>query len=1443
MYNSSNDLSCSNHYSNDTAYRDDRHNGQPIPNHRDLQDTFYRRDTHGQFVPISNETRATSSCINDNTTNSGTPVGSSTPDWDGWPDGYFTRNFTQDEFNETGKLRTHWAMFVNGGDRKGQTSSSTWEGGKKATRRCLGVIECDDPVCKVLIRPYTKGHQQQLQEKCKCGGTLELRSCNVVSVLHTWAGGVHYSNGGYHLHRRPTHILHLLPDQENRFQELVRSHPKSGPLQLVVGVPGLHGPGKSAADISRVFLNAARVSKERQKVTNEIGPSADGFIASFSRFEDEHPGFVINSVIGKVTVISVQTEFMRSQLVKDSTLNGPINGMVNDAAHGWWRESNSLLMVTSTYCPQLHCWVPSVMSYTNGASTEHFTQHFQAVFQSISLEVKKRKRKLTDADFAGVMDFSQAEHAGFVSAFIMFWSTNPEDTRTRQELQIAAERLLKGCREHFRAQVSRVACITGVIPPSEKEGFTKRALALLDAPTSALFLSHASQLIDDFPKIKSWIDWWMRPSVASMLFESERKMDVELWDSLPASTNAEESMHWKLYSACGRNHAFLEGMYSLHAVAVYYERLFLAALEGAPIRYGDAEPWKVIAAHIGRTKKSRAPDPAEGKKRKRNDGRPPDTAKELLQVKKPRINSTKRSNTSKVEPDWLVVDTIMDGLSKDSAIKLVLEHFKYRLHLNLTDRSGAYSMEQDRNKIRTLLRKRKVISTIGEHEPLLSWFYQLLRLEDKPSTFRSIAAFEIHSINIHTCSGTPPTGGTHVQISRQQYRGRVHQLTREDYTIFSGDFDLYFNNLLSLERQPTAHSTCWRVKDGVSLCPGKHTSTGKLVLSMPLIYTFDIALDDDDNPPSWNFPEILNLTQDNPDLVYELLGLGFINDAHNHFIARYVSDGHGKKAVQSRARPCSTYGATIETHLAGENTHIPAGFVPYQVFYRLRGGLDAQSSYFNLRSDLISRKFNLGIAANGLSAPCSITYIDPTFIPMKVKDRTWIYNPFKANTLEYITKGARGRRPPSKLSISSVTSDSPESEEEVQYNLNSAACSIAPSDTSLPLSSFSLDCLCGVHGDGNLHYNPMVNGPAIQCDDCKGWSHIACQRNGRASNLSAKESFICDNCDPTHILPKRRASERKKIEARTGYKEPLTLRLRSGRGALARVGIYFYPVRLIQMVGDGWNVRWWRGNEYSSSVPGPPVETSFVSLTDLHDSLWRNRFERRQIRLGKWKHACEVPTSEDILSDPTSQCCPVPYTALTHEILSPFKDVLMKLTLNSASIDSSDIPAKAWLESNNLSLKDSPVPFVGHLSLVERAQISNWFDQHITAGDPKLRLSWLARLPIAHAFTIYIAHSLQPSGSTPVSQNEHSTELINEAWEIQMSGMPLRSIDIDVDRTCLHRLEEDMFEVSSRAEMAGYYQWGLDAGPHQDDWDPYLGLPDSWNLGDHQFDEELLQVS
>jgi hypothetical protein len=175
------------------------------------------------------------------------------------------------------------------------------------------------------------------------------------------------------------------------------------------------------------------------------------------------------------------------------------------------------------------------------------------------------------------MDFSDAERIGFIKAFITFWIQRPGNTRTRQELQTAAERLLKGCREHYRAGVTRVSRISAAVPPDMAEAFKDRAMNLLHLSNSEDFLAQAALLVRDFPKLKDWMEWWMRPTHAQMLFESERQMDIGLWESIPDTNNAEESMHWKLYSACGRNHRFLEGMHALHKVAVYYERLYEAA--------------------------------------------------------------------------------------------------------------------------------------------------------------------------------------------------------------------------------------------------------------------------------------------------------------------------------------------------------------------------------------------------------------------------------------------------------------------------------------------------------------------------------------------------------------------------------------------------------------------------------------------------------------------------------------------------------------------------------------------------------------------------------------------------------------------------------------------------------------------------------------------------
>ncbi|OBZ71233.1 hypothetical protein A0H81_08564 [Grifola frondosa] len=240
-------------------------------------------------------------------------------------------------------------------------------------------------------------------------------------------------------------------------------------------------------------------------------------------------------------------------MVKESLLDGAVNGLVSDAAHGFWLERNSLLIVTSCYAPSLNRWIPGLFTYSNGASALHFEHHFYALFESIAKEASNRGLEVSDTMFSDVMDFSEAERGGFIAAFTRFWRVRSDDVRSDDELAEAATKLLKGCRQHFRAGVTRVKSISGVVSPSDVSAFQRHAEALLNAPDIDTFKECANTLLAAFPKVKPWLSWWLRDAHASMLFDSQRKMEPEIWDSIPETTNAEEAMHWTLHCTRSSN--------------------------------------------------------------------------------------------------------------------------------------------------------------------------------------------------------------------------------------------------------------------------------------------------------------------------------------------------------------------------------------------------------------------------------------------------------------------------------------------------------------------------------------------------------------------------------------------------------------------------------------------------------------------------------------------------------------------------------------------------------------------------------------------------------------------------------------------------------------------------------------------------------------------------
>ncbi|KAI0742317.1 hypothetical protein C8Q80DRAFT_1238022 [Daedaleopsis nitida] len=184
----------------------------------------------------------------------------------------------------------------------------------------------------------------------------------------------------------------------------------------------------------------------------------------------------------------------------------------------------------------------------------------------------------------------------------------------------------------------------------------------------------------------------------------------------------------------------------------------------------------------------------------------------------------------------------------------------------------------------------------------------------------------------------------------------------------------------------------------------------------------------------------------------------------------------------------------------------------------------------------------------------------------------------------------------------------------------------------------------------------------------------------------------------------------------------------------------------------------------------------------------------------------------------------------------PSLDVPKSLTLST-------IPALQLVLENQTSAvysaRQGVVPYVGNLDIESRAQIHNWIDTNIP-GAPSTRHLWIGRYPVAHAITLVLIKRMQDD-----RKPQDGAKLLTQAWAVQTeSSMKDDTLSaVDVDAECLRALELRMFERSKAAGDVGYFQWGLDAGDHEEHWDPYDSLPNDWNVGDYEPDdpEELLE--
>ncbi|KAH7874303.1 uncharacterized protein C8R40DRAFT_1171405 [Lentinula edodes] len=569
--------------------------------------------------------------------------------WNTTPQGNFALDVSHSEYEGSGKFQVDWACQTSSGrKRKGASYASSYlENGHRTYRQCLGTIHCGNKDCAVTIRPHTHTRAailKQLNHSCKCGNRELIHNpCPNKAAIIQWSGGVRYMNGIHdHNHEVPSYKLHLTQDETAEFVQFVKSNPQVAPAALISGNTV---DGKTVTDISSVLIHAPRVGRMRNQILGQAKiKGGDDFIEAFMHFQLERPGFIVaNTMLGGVTVISAQTPFMASQLHDEALqVDGPFNGIISDAAHGWWKVQTSLLIISSVFSQILLRWIPVLISYSNGASAAHYEYHFLALFESIARIVGERNKTLVDELLAGVVDFSEAERTGFVNAFVRFWLKHT-NLRDESELRKRGDELLRGCLQHFQCSITRVKRIAAIVPVEQQLHFAKKVNRLLQAKDSNDFNQLAKTLEADFPKIRPWLHWWLRPEHASMLFQAKRNMDPLLWHSLPETTNAEESIHFSMYAQQGRKHAFFAGWEALWKIVQTYEKLFNAERIGQPTHWGKPplHVRQALKAKIGRTKRSRALKAIKIRKQQyHNDGRPPDDNRLLRQ----KLNSKAKSS-------------------------------------------------------------------------------------------------------------------------------------------------------------------------------------------------------------------------------------------------------------------------------------------------------------------------------------------------------------------------------------------------------------------------------------------------------------------------------------------------------------------------------------------------------------------------------------------------------------------------------------------------------------------------------------------------------------------------------------------------------------------------------------------------------------------------------
>lgn len=297
------------------------------------------------------------------------------------------------------------------------------------------------------------------------------------------------------------------------------------------------------------------------------------------------------------------------------------------------------------------------------------------------------------------------------------------------------------------------------------------------------------------------------------------------------------------------------------------------------------------------------------------------------------------------------------------------------------------------------------------------------------------------------------------------------------------------------------------------VCNGVRKDYRNIVVSIPVVLNIDVETELLPKGATWNFPATFCPDNTLDDVVYELAALGLFSKTDKHFNARYLSDNQqdvytydgAKRTGNIAGIPTLEKDATSDTHFFGSNVNVPSEYRVTYAMYRLRGGMEAQDRFLQHRITQIASVYSLRFPNPSLSCNMEIVLDDEGLKHLPSWKRHWLIDPDSRKTSEYIGVNSAISLSPGPPTAMASLPDLSDNDSKFRDSVSSAGeSSVMVLDRPGTPSVALLNCRCGTkmqkEGVNVVDFGTDL-GEVVECNLCSEWSHIACQKNGRADRL------------------------------------------------------------------------------------------------------------------------------------------------------------------------------------------------------------------------------------------------------------------------------------------------------------------------------------------------------